>query len=154
MARMKETRSQYTLDVPTNAESLGRLLGETKLDMKRIGLDVLLHVLISALAVWIWHGDGPMGHLDVILYIGLAVFTLYPLIHMGDSMKFYENGVTYKKNTCLFRTNQVLWIKNEGVGHIIAGKYLSLGGYPKSMNASYLSAPCETFERAYGDVLR
>lgn len=141
------------MDTAVDAASLGRLLGEAKLDVKRLGLDMLLRIVISALAVWIWNADGPVGHLGLILYTGLVVLVLYPLIHVKDRMEFYENGVSFKKNTYLFRSNQAVWSKSEGIGHLLAGRYLSLGGYPKCINASYLEAPQETFEQVYRDIL-
>ncbi len=150
MARMKEASIAYTMNVPTDADSLGRLLGESKLDGKRLGMDMGLRALIAVLAIFVWNWKGQSSPAVMwILYAGLAVLVLYPLVHLGDSMEFYENGVKYKNSTYLFRSRNAEWIRREGVGHIISGVYLYLGGQKNGFNASYLQTPDESFARAY-----
>lgn len=150
MARIVESSSTFTLQVCTDGDSLGRLLGEAKTDIKRILVDVLIRVAISVLAIWIWNRDGSaMGIAESILYVGLLVFAGYPLIHSGDTMRFYENGIMFKKKTYQFRSQQVEWFRREGVGSIMEGRYLYLGGYPKRINASYVQNPQDAFAKAY-----
>lgn len=152
MARIVENSSSYSLNVRTDADSLGQLLGEAKADTKRILLDVLIRLAISGLAIWIWSRQGDTtGMISLICYAGLLVFTVYPLIHSGDTMRFYENGIMFKKKTYLFRSRQVKWLRREGVMNILEGRYLYLEGH-KQLNASYVHKPLDVFAKAYGNV--
>ena len=150
MARIVENSSSYSLNVRTNADSLGQLLGEAKTDTKRIVMDILIRVAISVLAIWIWSRQGDAaGIINVICYAGLLIFTVYPLIHSGDTMQFHENGIMFKKKTYLFRSQQVKWLCREGVMNIMEGRYLYLGGHKKQINASYVQNPQDAFAKAY-----
>ncbi len=150
MARMVESSSTFTLNVRTNGDSLGKLLAEAKTDWKKIFLDVLIRAAISALAVWVWSRRGGTSEIvNLICYVGLLVFTAYPLIHMGDAIGFYENGVRFRKKQYPFRSQSVQWLGREGVGSILGGRYLVLGGHAKQINASYVQSPEEAFSSAY-----
>lgn len=153
MARIVEHSSSYSLNVRTDVDSLGQLLGEAKTDTKRILMDLLIRVAISALAIWLWSRQGDAtGIISLICYAGLLVFTLYPLIHSGDAMRFYENGIMFKKKTYLFRSQQVKWVCREGVMNLMEGRYLSLEGYKNQINASYVQNAQDTFAKAYRNV--
>ncbi len=150
MARIVEASNTYTMNVRTNADSLGQLLGSVKTDWKRIGMDILLRIVMSALVLFVWSRSGNgTGALDLICDVGLLVFTLYPLIHCRDTMQFYENGIMFKNSTFLFCSQQVQWLHSEGVGHILPGTYLRLAGSKKQINASYLQDPQGAFAIAY-----
>lgn len=150
MARIVESSSSFTMDVRTDANALGQLLAEAKTDMKRIFTDVLLRVAISALAVWVWSRKGDLtGAVNLVLYAGLLVFTAYPLIHLGDTLGFYENGVMFKKKTFLFRSRNGQWFYREGMLNVMQARYLILGGHQKKINASYVRDPQDAFSKAY-----
>lgn len=150
MARIVENSSSYSLNVRTDVDSLGQLLGKAKADAKRIVVDLLIRMAISALAIWLWSRSGDAtGIISLICYAGLLVFTLYPLIHIGDSLRFYENGIMFKKKTYLFRSQKVKWICREGVMYFMEGRYLSLEGHKNQINASYVQNPQDAFARAY-----
>lgn len=150
MARIVDSSTSYSLNVRTNADSLGQLLKEAKTDYKRILVDLLLRSGISALAVWIWNRQGSFtGIASWICYAGLFIFAAYPLVHCMDTLQFYENGIMFKKKPCLFRSQQVQWLCREGVLNLLEGRYLYLGGYSKKINASYVQKPQDAFAAAY-----
>ncbi len=150
MARIVETTNKYTLNVGTNANELGSLLGEAKTDWKRLGIDVLLRAAIAALALWVWNNKGGLsGVIGMILILILAVLVLYPLLHAGDSMQFFENGVKFKNKAYLFRSQQVEWMRREGYLNVMEGRYLYLNGNKDKINASYVQNPQDAFASAY-----
>lgn len=153
MARIVDTSTSYSLNVRTDMDSLGQLLEEAKTDRKRIIMDLLIRMAISVLAILIWNRQGNVsGTVSLICYVGLLIFTLYPLVHIMDTIQFYENGIMFKKTTYLFRSQQVEWLCREGVANVMEGRYLYLGGYPKKINASYVQNPHDAFAKAYQNL--
>lgn len=78
-----------------------------------------------------------------------AVFILFPLVHVRDSIKFYQNGIAYNGKPCIFQTSKVTWSKRTGAGYFMAYEMLQMAGMPKGANVSYIKDAQELFDGFY-----
>lgn len=150
--RIHIEETTYEIHAPIQAPALGLLLGETGLDTRRLALSMVIRLALVVFAtVLLWRrGDfaltDPVDQLVMVIY---GVFVLFPLVHLRDSLKFYQNGIAYNGKPYLFQTNKVTWSKRTGRGYFIAGRALYLEGMAREANVSYIKDARELFDRFY-----
>lgn len=147
----RETSATFQMNVTPGASSLGKLLGKAETNWARIGLSMLIHAAVVALAsfvIW-WQGGIDSTFVMVVVAIIYAVVILFPLPHCRDSLQFYENGIIYKGKPYLFQTTQATFTTTSGTGYFLAAKHLSLSGVPKALDVSYIKNAQEDFVRFY-----
>lgn len=148
--RVEETT--YTIQAPVKASSLGRLLGEAGLDIRRLALDIFIRAVVLAVAAFVWWRR---GDLEIATATGKAVlvicflFLLYPLRHCKDSMQFYENGIVYKGKDYIFQTDKATWSKSSGTGYFLSGLRLYLVGIPNGADVSFIKDAKKLFTQFY-----
>ena len=83
---------------------------------------------------------------DLIFSIGLiVVFGLFPLIHLRDSLEFYENGIVFSGKTYYLKDlGEVRWHNSSNV---ISSTYMKTN--VKSFNVTYLIHPKKAYNQAY-----
>lgn len=72
----------------------GKLLYEVETDRKRIGLEILARTALSTVGIVASFSRG-INAFSIAAAVVFAVFCAWPLLHMGDRMEFYENGILY-----------------------------------------------------------
>lgn len=150
--RVHIEETTYEIHAPINAPSLGRLLGETGLDKQRLALAMLIRIVLVAFATFLLWRQGdfdPTDIVDQVVIVIYAVFILFPLLHVKDSMKFYQNGIEYNGKPYIFKTNKVTWSSRTGTGYFLAGKTLQMVGMPKGANVSYIKDAQKLFTQFY-----
>ena len=92
-----------------------------------------------------WKVEGPTLW-DIIFCVGLIVFFgLFPLIHLRDSLEFFENGITFRgKPYYLKDLGEIRWHNS---GNLITSTYMKTN--VKSFNVTYLMHPKKAYNQAY-----
>ena len=142
----------YEIQAPVRAPSLGRLLGETGLATRRLVISMLIRVALVAFAAFLlWSREelDLASTTDQVVLAIYAVFVLFPLVHVRDSIKFYQNGIAYNGKTYIFQTSKVTWSKRTGAGYFLAYEMLQMAGMPKGANVSYIKDAQELFDGFY-----
>ena len=142
----------YEIQAPVRVPSLGRLLGETGLDTRRLVISMLIRVALVAFATFLlWSREelDLASTTDQVVLAIYAVFVLFPLVHVRDSIKFYQNGIAYNGKAYIFQTSKVTWSKRTGAGYFLAYEMLQMAGMPKGANVSYIKDAQELFDGFY-----
>ena len=142
----------YEIQAPVRAPSLGRLLGKTGLDTRRLVISMLIRAALVAFAAFLlWSREelDLASTTDQVVLVIYAVFILFPLVHVRDSIKFYQNGIAYNGKPCIFQTSKVTWSKRTGAGYFMAYEMLQMAGMPKGANVSYIKDAQELFDGFY-----
>lgn len=132
------------------ASGWGKHLFTVETNRKRIGLEVLIRLAASVFAIALsWsRGKG----LTLALAAALAVFCAWPLLHMGDRMELYQNGVAYQGK--LYPVGPgipVSW--TGGRGFFLPTTWLSIGGCPGRIDVSFMKDAQKLFNRAYHNAI-
>ena len=135
---------------------MGKMLTQASINKTKIFLYVLCRVIIvliiclagvrgfNGLKEWFSSFAGIMKF-SILFIIGMAI-GLYPLIHLKDSLKFYENGIAVNGNEYLFSE----------IGDITFGDYRSgimtqqlMKTNLRNFNVTYINKPKKAYNQAY-----
>lgn len=150
--RLRIEETTYEIHAPVNASSLGRLLGESGLDRRRLALSLAVRAALVTLAtVVLWRrGDFDLSTtVDQVVAVIYAVIVLFPLIHCKDSMQFYQNGIVFNGKPCIFKTNKATWSSRSGTLYLLPNAELHLAGMPKGANVTYIKNAQKLFDQFY-----
>lgn len=128
----------------------GRLLFTVETDRKRIGLEILIRAAVSVFAVFLTYsrGDGLM----IPTLVAFALFCAWPLLHMGDQMELYQNGISYKGELyAIGRNTRVVWENRRGC--FLPITWLNVGGTTRRINVSFMKDAEKLFNRAYNNAI-
>lgn len=128
------------------AEARGSFLFAAETDRRRIGLDIAIRLAVCGFALALLL----LRESEVLLPMG-AVFLLYilwPLLHMGDRMEFYRNGILCQGEFYpVGERTRISWM---GVRRgFLPTTYLSIGGCKGRIDVSYMEDAQKLFNRAY-----
>ncbi|MBD5084482.1 MAG: hypothetical protein HDT33_05315 [Clostridiales bacterium] len=129
----------------------GKLLYTVKTDRKRIGLEILIRVAGTAIALVSALSKGNMSLILATLVLFL-IFDAWPLLHMGDSMELYENGILYVgKWYPVGPRTQVDWVG--GRGFFLPTTWMGVSGCGDRINVSFMKDAEKLFNRAYNNAV-
>lgn len=128
----------------------GKLLYAVETDRKRIGLDILIRLAVSAFAVVVlWFRGTAMM---IAAAVALAGFCAWPLLHMGDRMELYENGILYLGQWYpVGAGTKITWVG--GRGFLLPTTWLGVGGCRERINVSFMKDAEKLFNRAYNNAI-
>lgn len=128
----------------------GKLLYKVETDRKRIGLEILLRLAAAALAMLAALGRGTS--LMIATAAVFAIFCAWPLLHMGDGMELYENGILHLgKWYPIGRQARVTWVG--GRGFLLPTTWLGVSGCKDRINVSFMKDAEKLFNRAYNNAI-
>ncbi len=150
--RIYRETEQQTLSPKGNAASkYGKLLYKVETDRKRIGLEILLRLAAAALAMFVALGKGDWTLL-IATAIVLVIFCAWPLLHMGDRMELYENGILHLGNWYpVGKQTRVDWVG--GRGFFLPTTWMGISNCPERINVSFMKDAEKLFNRAYGNTI-
>lgn len=128
----------------------GRLLFTIETDRKRVGLEALIRLAVSVFVVFLTYYQGRTLVWPVIaVFVG---FCLWPLVHMGDRMELYQNGVVYKGELHPINgRTKVTWVGQRGF--FLPITWLDISGHPKRIKVSFMKDAEKLFNRAYNSAI-
>ena len=132
------------------ASGWGKHLFSVETDRKRVGLEALIRLGASLLAVALaWSRN---GGLSLALGAVLAVLCAWPLLHMGDHMELYQNGVVYQGKLYPIAPGvSVSW--TGGRGFFLPTTWLSINGCLGRIDVSFMKDAQKLFNRAYHNAI-
>ena len=150
--RIDREKEEQTVSSKGSASSkYGKLLFKVETDRKRIGLEILIRLGASAFAVFLmWY----QGNTSLMLPTAavLAILCAWPLLHMGDKMDLYQNGIVYQGQ--LFRVGpqtRVTWENRRGF--FLPITWLNVSNCPDRINVSFMKDAEKLFNRAYSNAI-
>lgn len=152
---MRRQRQAWSLNevqaqtVPGGGPKPGELLYTVGPDWKRIGLEALIRLAVSAfaLALAVYQGTNPSLLLPTAAV--LLVFVLWPLRHGRDGMELHRGGVIHRGKFYPVG-GRVAWV---GVNTVFLNStFLDLGG-KKRINVSFMKDAEKLFARAYSNTV-
>ena len=139
----------HTQTVPGGGPEPGELLYTLGPDWKRIGLESLIRLAVSAFALGLaaYRGTEPALHLPTAA--ALRILVLWPLRHGRDGMELRRGGVVYRGKFYPVG-GRVTWT---GVNTVfLSSTYLHLG-QKKGINVSFMKDAEKLFARAYSNTI-
>lgn len=129
----------------------GRLLFTVETDRKRIGLEILIRVAVSVFAVFLTYSRGK-GLIAAPTLVLFALFSAWPLLHMGDQMELYQNGIAYKGELYAIGVNtRIVWENRRGC--FLPITWLNVSGATRRINVSFMKDAGKLFNRAYNNAI-
>ncbi len=139
----------HTQTVPGGGPEPGELLYAVGPDWRRIGLEALIRLAVSAFALGLAAYQGTEPSLLLPTAAALLVFVLWPLRHGRDGMELCRGGVVYRSKFYP-AGGRVAW---RGVNTVfLSSTYLHLG-QKKGINVSFMKDAEKLFARAYSNVI-
>lgn len=150
--RLYREKEEQTVSSRGNAFSkYGKLLYQVETDRKRIGLEILLRLAGAALGLFVALGKGNWTLLLATAAVS-AIFCAWPLLHMGDKMELYENGILYLGNWYpIGQRTRVDWVG--GRGFLLPTTWMGISNCPERINVSFMKDAEKLFNRAYGNAI-
>ena len=142
----RQTASRGNSASPTR----GRLLYRVETDRRRIGLEILIRLAAAAFAMFAAWSRG--AYTMIATAVAFALFCAWPLLHMGDRMELYENGIL-----CLGKwypvgaNTPVSW--TGGRGFFLPTTWLGVSGFRERINVSFMKDAEKLFNRAYSNAI-
>ena len=128
----------------------GKLLYQVETDRKRIGLEILARLAGAVLAMLVAFSRG--GPVMIATAAAFAIFCAWPLLHMGDRMELYENGILYLGQWYpIGRQTRVDWVG--GRGFVLPTTWLGVSGCKERINVSFMKDAEKLFNRAYNNAI-
>lgn len=130
----------------------GRFLFAAETDRRRIGLDILSRLAVCAFAAALL----VLREAELALPAG-AVFLLYslwPLLHMGDRMEFYQNGILYQGELYpIGQQTRITWVGGRRGLSFFSSTYLDISGCRRRIDVSFMKDAQKLFNRAYSGTM-
>lgn len=137
-----------------NGQGRGSFLFAAETDRRRIGLDMLIRLAVSAFAVVLFNIRSAGGGQRPVLWLTLLVFgvyTLWPILHMGDRMEFYQNGILCQGQFYpIAQRTRVTWTGSQFRLGFLPSTYLHISGCGEAIDVSFMKDAQKLFNRAYG----
>ena len=128
----------------------GKLLYTVETNRKRVGLEILIRVGATAIALVSVLAKGDTTMLFAAL-VPFLIFDAWPLLHMGDSMELYENGILHVgKWYPVGPRTQVRWVGSRR-GLFLPNTWLGISGC--RINVSFMKDAEKLFNRAYNNAI-
>lgn len=138
-------------------QQLGCKLTECGADKKKIALRTGLHLAFCLLMDIVSLGGfrailnfavRPPNMGIVIFDITVtAIFGLYPLIHLRDTLSFYEYGIVYRKRAYLWSELGAVEWRNHTYGGFFTSTVMATN--QRTFSVTYLEQPKKQYNRAY-----
>ena len=131
------------------AETRGGFLFAAETDRRRIGLDIALRLAVCAFALALLI----LRESEMLVPTGLVflAYTLWPLLHMGDRMEFYRNGILYQGQFFpVGQRTRVTWVGSQFRLSFLPSTYLDISGCRERIDVSFMKDAQKLFNRAYG----
>lgn len=136
-------------NVPAGGPEPGELLFTVGPDWRRIGLEALIRLAVSAFALGLAAYQGTKAWLLPPTAAVLLVFVLWPLRHWRDGMELHRGGVICRGKFYPVG-GRAAWV---GVNTVfLSSTFLDLGG-KKRINVSFMKDAEKLFARAYSNVV-
>ena len=152
---MRRQRQHWSLNevqaqtVPGRGPEPGELLYTVGPDWKRIGLEALIRLAVSAFALALAAYQGTKPSLLLPTAAVLLVFVLWPVRHGRDGMELHQGGVVCRGQFYPVG-GRVAWV---GVNTVFLNStFLDLGG-KKRINVSFMKDAEKLFARAYANTV-
>ncbi len=152
---MRRQRQHWSLNevqaqnVPNRGPEPGELLYTVGPDWRRIGLEALIRLAVSAFALALAAYQGTEPALLLPVAAALLVFVLWPLRHGWDGMELRRGGVVCRGKFYPVG-GRVAWV---GVNTVFLNStFLDLGG-KKRINVSFMKDAEKLFARAYSNTV-
>ena len=130
----------------------GRLLDTVGPDRRRIGLEMLIRLAVSAFALALAVGQDTETGLLAVTAAALAVATLWPLRHWRDGMELHEGGVVCRGVFYpVGPRGRATWVGTR-LG-FLPSTFLQLSGSKRRIDVSFMKDAEKLFARAYGNVI-
>lgn len=147
----REMEEQTVSSKGSASSKYGKLLYKVETDRKRIGLEILIRLGASALGIIAALGRGSWPLL-IATAAAFAIFCAWPLLHMGDRMEIYENGILYLGNWHpIGQRTRVDWVG--GRGFFLPTTWLGISNCPERINVSFMKDAEKLFNRAYNNAI-
>lgn len=127
----------------------GELLCTVGPNRRRIGLEALIRLAVSAFALGLAVFRGTNPSLLPPMAAALLIFVLWPLRHWRDGMELHQGGVV-RRGKFYPVGGRVTWV---GVNTVfLSSTFLDLGG-KKRINVSFMKDAEKLFARAYSNTI-
>lgn len=158
---MRQQRQHWSLNevqtktVPGGGPEPGELLYTVGPDRRRIGLDMLIRLGVSALAGVLAALQGAdlqkpgAAAAAALLAVTLLLIVLWPLRHWRDGMELRRGGVIYRGKFYPV-SGRVTWVGTRN--GFLDSTYLGLGG-KRRINVSFMKDAEKLFARAYDNTI-
>ena len=146
----RDIRRTGTENVPAGGP--GRLLAVVEPDRRRIGLEMLIRLAVSAFALALAVRQDTQTGLLAVTAAALAAVTLWPLRHWRDRMELHEGGVVCRGAFYpVGPQGKVTWV-GVRIG-FLPSTFLQLSGSGRRIDVSFMKDAEKLFARAYGNVI-
>ena len=130
----------------------GKLLCTVGPDRRRIGLEMLIRLAVSAFALALAVSRDTGTGLLAATAAALAAVTLWPLRHWRDGMELHDGGVVYRGAFYPVGTRgKAVWVGAQ-VG-FLPSTFLQLGGCKRRIDVSFMKDAEKLFARTYGNAI-
>ena len=130
----------------------GRLLYTVGPDRRRIGLEMLIRLAVSAFALALAVGQDTETGLLAVTAAALAIVILWPLRHWRDGMELYEGGVVCRGGFYpVGPRSKAVWVGTRI--NFLPSTFLQLSGSRRRIDVSFMKDAEKLFARAYGNVI-
>lgn len=128
----------------------GKLLFAVGTDRGRVGLEILIRAAVSAFVMGLTYFRGNTLAAPVLAIF--ALFSAWSLLHMGDKMELYQNGILHVgKWYPIGAGARVTWVG--GRGFFLPTTHLDVSGCPDRINVSFMKDAQKLFNRAYNGAI-
>ena len=132
----------------------GSFLFAAETDRRRVGLDMLIRLAESAFAVALFAVRDTGSSRTSMLWLAaalFAVYTLWQLLHMGDRMELYQNGILCQGMFYpIGRETRIAWVGSRPGLSFLPSTYLDVSGCGQRIDVSFMKDARKLFNRAYG----
>ena len=141
----------------SNTENeLGEILSEAFPDKSKIIIKVVCQVVLilvicffgvrgfTGLKEWFSSFKGVL--IFLLIFIPSLIWAIYPLTHLKDSLKFFENGLTFNGNVYLHKELGTITFCDYNYG-IKSEQYMK--SELRNFNVTYISRPKRAYNEAY-----
>ena len=79
-----------------------------------------------------------------------SAYCLWPLLHMGDRMEFYQNGILYQGQFYpIGQRTRVVWTGSRFRMSFLPSTFLDISGCRERIDVSFMQEAQKLFNRAY-----
>ena len=131
-----------------SGQGRGSYLFAAEPDRRRIGLEMLIRLAVCGFAMVLFVLQGA----EFLLLTGavFSAYCLWPLLHMGDRMEFYQNGILYQGQFYpIGQRTRVVWTGSRFRMSFLPSTFLDISGCRERIDVSFMQEAQKLFNRAY-----
>lgn len=148
---MNRTESNVTPQTASgrgDGQGRGSFLFAAETDRRRVGLEMLIRLAVCGFAAGLLF----CRESEMLIPTGVVflIYTLWPVLHMGDRMEFYQNGILCQGAFYpIGQRTRITWVGSRYRLRFLPATYLDISGCRQRIDVSYMQDAQKLFNRAY-----